>query len=188
MMTYDPNAEVEKMAATLKEKTGKSLDEWKAIAQSSGFEKHGEIVKFLKETHGIGHGYANMIAHSLKQSAAAMSQDRDALIAQQYTGPKAAMRPIYDYLMQQILQFGDDIDVLPMKAYVSLRRNKQFACLQPATKTRMDVGIKLKGVAPTQRLTEGGFNGMVSHLVQVSDISEVDEELLAWLRQAYEQA
>lgn len=187
-MARDSNAEFEKMAENLKDKTGKSLDEWVAVARSSGVEKHGEIIKFLKETHGITHGYANMIAHSLKQSAAALHDDRDSLLEQQYTGAKAAMRPIYDRLLQEIMTFGDDIQVVPMLAYVSLRRNKQFACLKPATKTRMDVGIKLKGVAPTERLTEGGFNGMVSHLVKVTEIGEIDDELIAWLRQAYEGA
>ncbi len=187
-MARDSNAEFEKMAENLKDKTGKSLDEWVAVARSSGIKKHGEIIKFLKETHGITHGYANMIAHSLKQSAAALQGDRDSLIEKQYTGAKVAMRPIYERLLQEIMAFGDDIQVVPMMAYVSLRRSKQFACLKPATKTRMDVGIKLKGVTPTERLTEGGFNGMVSHLVKVTDIGEIDDELLAWLRQAYEGA
>ncbi len=184
----DANNKLDKMTENLKEQTGKSLEEWIAIAQASGLEKHGEIIKFLKERYGITHGYANRIAHTLKQSAASMHDDRDALISQQYSGAKAAMRPIYDHLMAEIMQFGDDIQIVPMKAYVSLRRSKQFACLQPATKTRMDVGIKLRGVAPTERLTAGGFNGMVSHSVKVTELSGVDTELIGWLRQAYEQA
>ena len=187
-MAGESSSEIDTMAANLKEKTGRSLDEWVALARASGLTKHGEIVKFLKETHGVTHGYANLIAHSLKQSAASMSDDRDTLIEQQYGGAKAALRPIYDRLMEIILAFGDDIQVVPMKAYVSLRRSKQFACLQPATKTRMDVGIKLKGAAPTERLKEGGFNGMVSHHVEIFDLAEVDDELIAWLRQAYEGA
>jgi predicted transport protein len=176
------------MEASLKEKTGKTLEEWVGIARATGLEKHGEIVKFLKEAHGITHGYANMIAHSLKQSAAALSDDRDAFIEQQYAGAKAALRPIYERLLREIHDFGDDIQVVPMKAYVSLRRAKQFAIIQPTTKTRVDVGLKLKGAAPTERLNEGGFNGMVSHLVKVTAEDEIDGELIGWLRQAYENA
>jgi predicted transport protein len=129
-----------------------------------------------------------MIAHSLKQSAAALSDDRDAFIEQQYAGPKDALRPIYERLLQEILDFGDDIQVVPMKAYVSLRRGKQFAIIQPTTRTRVDVGLKLKGVAPSQRLNEGGFNGMVSHLVKVTGLDDIDAELVGWLREAYEGA
>ena len=167
-MAGESSSEIDTMAANLKEKTGRSLDEWVALARASGLTKHGEIVKFLKETHGVTHGYANLIAHSLKQSAASMSDDRDTLIEQQYGGAKAALRPIYDRLMEIILAFGDDIQVVPMKA--------------------MDEGIKLKGAAPTERLKEGGFNGMVSHHVEIFDLAEVDDELIAWLRQAYEGA
>lgn len=185
---YNPSDEIAKMSANLKEKTGKSIEEWAAVAKASGVQKHGEIVKFLKETHGLGHGYANAVAHSLNQSAAAMADDKDALIEAQYAGAKAAMRPIYERLMAEIMAFGDDIQIVPMKAYVSLRRSKQFACLQPATKERFDVGIKLKGAVATERLTEGGFNGMVSHLVKVKSSDEIDAELIAWLRQAYDGA
>jgi predicted transport protein len=187
-MARDSDASFGAMETSLKEKTGKTLDEWVTMARASGLEKHGEIVKFLKEAHGITHGYANMIAHSLKQSAAALSDDRDAFIEQQYAGPKDALRPIYERLLQEILDFGDDIQVVPMKAYVSLRRGKQFAIIQPTTRTRVDVGLKLKGVAPSQRLNEGGFNGMVSHLVKVTGLDDIDAELVGWLREAYEGA
>lgn len=188
MVAQDSDIQLEKMAASLQEKTGKSLDDWVGVARSSGLEKHGQIVKFLKETHGISHGYANMIAHSMKKSAAATSDDRDALLEQQYAGPKAELRPIYDRLMQEIMAFGDDIEVVPMKAYVSLRRSKQFAILKPATKTRMDVGIKLADIVPTERLQEGGFSGMVSHRVSLTDVNEVDGELIDWLHAAYDSA
>lgn len=187
-MGNDPNAEIAKMMENLKEKTGKSAAEWGAIARGSGLTKHSDLVNFLKTQHGLTYGYANMVVHQLNQSAAGMADDRDGLIEQQYTGAKAALRPIYEHLLAEILKFGDDIQIAPMKAYVSLRRGKQFACIQPSTKDRVDVGIKLKGVEATDRLEAGGFNGMVSHLVKVTDIAQVDDELLAWLRAAYENA
>ena len=82
---------------------------------------------------------------------------------------------------------GGDLEVAPKKAYVSLRRNKQFGIIQPSTKTRVDVGINLKGEPAQGRLEESGsFNAMVSHRVRVSDPKEVNKELLGWLRQAYD--
>lgn len=68
---------------------------------------------------------------------------------------------------------------------MSLRRNKQFACIGPFTKAKMDVQIQLKGNAPTDRLKEVK-GGMTSHVVKVSTIEEVDAELVAWLREAYD--
>ena len=77
----------------------------------------------------------------------------------------------------------------PKKAYVSLRHKKQFAIIQPSTRTRLDVGINLKGDEPTERLeASGSFNAMVSHRVRVTDVKQVDKELIAWLKDAYKRA
>ena len=81
-----------------------------------------------------------------------------------------------------------DVEVAPKKAYVSLRRAKQFAILQPSTATRLDVGLVLAGVEPTDRLeTAGSFNAMVTHRVRLESVDQVDKELMSWLRQAYTQ-
>lgn len=185
---HDPATETANMIANLEKSTGKTMQQWIEIAKGSGLQKHGEMVKHLQNEHGLTYGYANLVVHTANNSAAQTksSDDREGLIDAQYAGAKGALRPIYDRLVEVIQGFGDDIEFVPMKAYVSVRRNKQFACLQPATKTRFEVGIKLKGVQPTDRLTEGGFNGMVSHLVKLSDSAEIDAELIAWLKQAYE--
>ena len=77
----------------------------------------------------------------------------------------------------------------PKKAYVSLRRNKQFAIVQPSTATRLDVGLNLKGVAPGGRLeASGSFNSMVSHRVKLDSVKGADKELIGWLKLAYDQA
>jgi len=176
------------MIRNLEEKTGRPLAEWLKVARASKLSKHGEIVKFLKTEHGLTHGYANLVAHKTLGSDAAEFEGDD-LIAAQYAGAKAPLRPIYDALVEAIKGFGDDVELAPKKAYVSLRRNKQFGCIQPSTATRVDVGINLKGVAPAGRLeASGSFNAMVSHRVRVTDLSEVDKELIGWLRQAYDAA
>ncbi len=105
----------------------------------------------------------------------------------QYAGAKAALRPIYDKILAAIKKFGKDIEISPKKAYVSLRRSKQFAIVQPSTSARVDVGINLKGTKPTGRLeASGSFNAMFSHRVRVSTPADVDKELVGSLKQAYE--
>lgn len=176
------------MIRNLEEKTGKTFDQWQKIARQSKLAKHGEVVKFLKAEHGLTHGYANLVAHQVLQSDASKFADDD-LVQAQYVGAKAALRPIYDALISEVNKFGKDVEIAPKKAYVSLRRKKQFACLQPSTAKRFDVGINLKGVSPAGRLeASGSFNAMVSHRVRVADVKEVDDELIGWLRQAYDQA
>jgi predicted transport protein len=165
----------------LEEKTGKKIEEWIKIANSSGFEKHGEILNFLKTTYGIGHGYAN-------QSHAGAEANETDWIAEQYKG-KDELKTWYDKLMKSVSAFGKEIEVSPKKAYVSLRRKKQFAIIQPSTKTRLDVGLNIKGLAPSGNLeASGSWNAMCTHRVKVEDVSGINDELIGWIKQAYENA
>jgi hypothetical protein len=176
------------MVANMKEKTGKTMAQWLKIAKASALEKHGQIVKHLKADHGMTHGFANMVAsEALKAPGGAPTGDD--LVAAQYSGKKEGLRPIYDALVAAVAKLGKDVEISPKKAYVSLRRNKQFALIQPSTAARIDVGLNLKGTKPTARLeASGSFNSMVSHRVRISGKSQVDAELKKWLKQAYSDA
>lgn len=185
-MAKSPEEMAASMIRNLEEKTGKGLPPWLKIARASGLRKHGEIIKFLKSKHGMTHGYANLIALKALEEQSGAIPSADDLVAQQYLGAKSGLRPIYDALIAEVSKFGKDMEVAPKKAYVSLRRGKQFALIQPSTKTRVDVGIQLKGKTPTTRLeASGSFNSMVSHRVRLSTRKDVDKELVKWLKAAY---
>jgi uncharacterized protein DUF5655/uncharacterized protein DUF4287 len=184
-MAKSPEDMAAAMVQNLKANTGKTLDQWLKVVQKTKLAKHGEIVKALKGEHGVTHGYANMIAHSFLNLGSPAAGGDD-LIAKQYAGAKADLKPVYDKLVKAIQKFGKDVEISPKKAYVSLRRSKQFAIIQPSTKTRVDVGINLKGVPPTDRLEKSGsFNAMVSHRVRLENVKQVDKELLGWLKDAF---
>ena len=188
-MAKSPEEMAAAMLANLKPNTGKTMEQWLKITKKANFAKHGEILKCLKGDHGMTHGYANLVAHyTLKGGMAAPGSDgSDSLVKAQYVGAKADLKPIYDALLAKISKFGKDFELAPKKAYVSMRRNKQFGLIQPSTKTRVDVGINLKGVKPTDRLEKSGsFNSMVSHRVRLEKKSDVNKELIDWLKQAYE--
>jgi hypothetical protein len=178
------------MIANFKEKTGKTLDEWLRLVAKSSAKKHGEIVAGLKRDHGLTHGFANLVAMKhLKSDAGSLAASGADLVADQYAGEKAALKPIYDAIIAAVNKFGPDVEIAPKKTYVSLRRSKQFAILQPSTKTRLDVGINLKGVTPAGRLeASGSFNAMVSHRVRVEKAADADKALIGWLKAAYDGA
>jgi hypothetical protein len=179
---------IAKMEANIAEKTGRPFADWVALVGKSGLQKHGEIVKFLKTDHGFTHGYANLVAHQALQSSAA-HQDDDDLVAAQYAGDKAGLKPVCDQVMQAVQAFGADLEVAPKKGYVSLRRKKQFALVQPSTKTRVDLGINLKGKPAAGRLeASGSFNAMVSHRVRLESAKDVDAEVVRWLKEAFDAA
>ena len=176
------------MIKNLEEKTGKSLEQWVAIVKKSGIEKHKAIIDFLKADHGFTYGFANLVAHKARKSDAGSAVSEDDLVAGQYKG-KESLRPIYDKMIAELKKFGDDVEIAPKKAYVSLRRKKQFAIIQPSTKTRVDVGINIKGKETTERLeASGSFNSMVSHRVRMSAVEEVDNDLMSWIKEAYDAA
>ena len=186
-MAKSPEEMAQSMIDNMPEKTGKDLAGWLKIVKATELDKHGKIVNLLKQEHGVTHGFANLIAHHALK--AGVSDTGDDPIADQYSGPKAGLLPIYKALLGHIESLGNDVELAPKKGYVSLRRKKQFALIQPSTKTRVDVGIQLKSEQATDRLElSKSWNAMVSHRVRVTDVAQVDNELIDWIREAYDKA
>lgn len=175
------------MEKGLLEKTGKPLKHWIDIVKKSKIEKHKAIIDFLKAEHGFTYGFANFVAHKSKKSDAGSFDDAE-LLSTQYKG-KEHLKPIYDQLVSVIGAFGNDITMTPKRDSVSMIRKKQFALVKPATKTRIDLGLKLKGKPTTERLENSGpFGAMCTHRVRLDAIDQVDDQLIEWLREAYQMA
>jgi predicted transport protein len=176
------------MEKGLLEKTGEPLDHWVKVVKQSKIEKHKAIIDFLKAEHGFTHGFANFVALKARKADAA-SMDPADLVATQYSKGKEDLQPIYKKLRTIIQSFGDDITVTQKKDSVSFIRKRQFALIKPATKTRIDLGLKIKGKPTTARLENSGpFGAMCSHRVRLESLEAIDAELLAWLKEAYEGA
>jgi len=175
------------MIENLKEKTGHSLDEWKNLISKEGFSKHGEIVKFLKEKHNITHGYASEIALKVLGSDADSSANANDFIETQYKG-KEHLKAYYDKLLSEIQKFDGEFEIAPKKTYVSLKRKKQFIILNPASKTRFEIGFNLKGVEPKGKLEAEKPNGICSHKINLADFNEIDKEVIAWIKMAFDNA
>lgn len=175
------------MIENLHKNTGKTLEQWIEIVKKQNFTKHGEIVKFLKEQHEFTHGFANLVAHKANETDAGSKENQDDLITKQYKG-KEHLKFIYDKLISEIQTFGNDIEIAPKNSYVSLRRKKQFATLNPATKTRFEIGINLKGQEPKGKLEPEKPNAMCSHKINLTDIKDIDKEVIEWIKTAYDNA
>lgn len=184
-------ADLDKAAATqlanISKRTGKSLEELTAIVKGSGLAKHGEMVAMLKSRLGMGHGDANMLVHvarAVDGPGKATQLPADQVLDALYTGPKATLRPIHDKLLAAMRKFGD-FDEAPKKTYVSYRRRKQFAMIGPATNTRVEVGLNAKDLNATGRLLELPAGQMCNYKVRLTEASDVDAELIAWLKTAF---
>lgn len=172
------------MINNMPEKTGKSLEEWKKILKAKAFAKHSEGVKFLKSEHGVTHGFANTIITLSKEE----NNSDDDLVTNQYKG-KENLFPIYEKLLPIVKGFGNDVTITPKKGSVSVIRKRQFVLIKPATKTRIDLGLKLKDKPTTDRLGNSGpFGSMCTHRVQITSINDIDNELIDWMKEAYEKS
>lgn len=169
------------------EATGTPLEEWyvRIEGQRADGMKHGQLVSWLKSEHGLTHGNANALVHAAAAAGSTDAAPAD-LVAEQYSGGKADMRPVYDRLVEVAQGLGGDVEVAPKKTSVSLRRSKQFAVLTPASRTRIDVGLNL-GDAPADGRVEQ-TSGMCTHRVRVASVTEIDAELEGLLRAAYDRA
>jgi hypothetical protein len=178
--------------ANIEKKTGKTIAQLTAAIKKSGKAKHGEIRAWLMETHGIGHGDANLLAHTALNSdgasaAKASGATTDDLLGEIYAGKKAHLRAIHDTLMQAIGRFGD-FEIAPKKGYVSLRRKKQFAMLGPKTNDRFELGLNLKDAVNDTRVKPVPPGGMCQYIVPLTAAGEIDAKIIGYVKKAYDAA
>lgn len=183
---------VDTQLRNIETRTGKSLAELSEIIQQSGLTKHSEIRQMIIDRFGLGYGDANTLVHYALKSDAKHDVEARGLsitevVDELYSGPKADLRPIHDRVMAEIQNLGE-FEIAPKKTYLSLRRKRQFAMLGPATKSRVEVGLNMKGIEPTERLIQQPPGGMCNYIVKLTSPDQVDDELINWLRTAYNSA
>lgn len=184
-------ADLQKALATqvknIEAHTGKTLAQLIAIVRDAGLAKHSDVVNMLKSGLGLGHGDANTIAHLANESGnASQTSSADPLDAL-YVGPKAALRPIHESLLTRLNQLGG-FEAAPKQKYVSYRRKKQFVMIGPATNARVEVGLNIKELPNSPRLGKLPAGQMCNFRVKLTDAAQVDLELAAWIKAAYEAA
>lgn len=183
--------DVQKALATqvknIEAQTGKTLEQLIAKVRGSGLEKHGEIVSMLKSDLGLGHGNANAIAHLAKKAGEESESSSADPLDTLYVGPRVALRPIHDALMKHLDKLGE-FETAPKQKYVSYRRKRQFAMIGPATNTRVEVGLNIKDLPGSPRLEKLPPGRMCNFRVKLTEATQVDAELVAWIKAAYDAA
>jgi len=173
----------------IKKKTGYTPDDFKAMAAEKGLTKTAEMMAWLKSDVGLGHGHAMAIVHLIVHGEFD-NVTPDAKITKLFAGNKSKWLKSYETILAAISGFGPDVSTSPGQTYINLLRNgKKFGIVQPSSADRLDIGIKLKGTAANDRFEEAGkWNEMVTHRVRVTAPEQVDTDLYAWLKKAYDAA
>lgn len=186
----DPEQARATQLRNIEAKTGRDLAAFRAAIAASGKARHGEVRAWLMEAYGLGYGDANTLAHFAAGGKgpgdAPGPADADPL-ADIYTGKKAHLRAIHEAVVAAIRPWGD-FDLAPKKAYVAFRRKKQFAMLGPKTAERAELGINLKEEIASERVVAQKPGGMCQYAVALAHPDDLDAEVLAVLRRAYDAA
>jgi len=182
----DPKTATANQLRNIETKTGKTFAQLCSLIAGTGLTKVGEQRTMLMARLGLGYGDANMLALLAKQAAASATADADPLDAI-YIGPKAPLRDLHERLSAEIDKLGA-YEKAPKKAYISMRRKKQFAMLGPATKDQVELGLNAKQLPASARLKSLPSGGMCQYTVRLSRPSEIDAELMGWIRTAYDAA
>ena len=188
-MPNSPRGMGDAIIRNLPAKTGKSLEEWLTLIRSQGLETEKDAVAWMTQVHGVGSVTARMVAWEAFGAPDYITESGETLLAGQYAGAKATLLPIYEALARAVRELGPDAELEQRKTYTSLTRKKLFGMIQPSTRTRVDLGVKLPGAPETPRLRHlSPETAQATHVVGLTSPEEVDAEVRGWLTQAYQAA
>jgi hypothetical protein len=190
-------AMMQKWVAELPAKTGRSLDEWVAFIRKEGPTTEKERRDWLKSKHGLGTNSAWWLAEKASGGGGGINEDDPEgylaaavqYVETMYAGPKAALRPIYERLLDTALGLASDVKACPCQTIVPLYRKHVFAQLKSTTRTRIDLGLALGDTPATGRLIDtGGLakKDRITHRVPIASLEEIDDEVVRLLRMAYD--
>jgi len=183
MSSVDKAIETQKQ--NIQAKTGRSLKDLMGWIQKSGSKKHKEIIEAVMQEFSLGWGDANLLASLFLNPPGSQIASIEEITDGYYAGKSEVQRQIHDKAMKMINKLGE-FEIAPKKTYLSFRRKRQFAMLGPASKGRVELGLNMKDISGTDRLLEQPAGGMCQYKVFMEDPSEVDDELMGWVKKAYD--
>jgi predicted transport protein len=177
------------VSASMAARTGRSLDEWVELVRRSGVDPldQNAVRRWLQAEHGLPQNSRWAIADAAATASGWVRPTVDAYVDAQYTGAKAGLRPLYDALAAELLALGDDIRLEGRSTYVPFVRGRQFAAVAAATRSRVDVGLRYTDPPASTRLQPAKSLAQATHVTSLTDLTQVDDELRALMRLAYDQ-
>ena len=185
----------QKWIAELKQKTGRTLDEWLRLIRKEGPPTEQARRDWLKTKHGLGTNSAGWMAErSVGKGEELGDPDHYLRAAEKYVdemfaGKKEPLRPIYQALLKLGLGVGKEAKACPCQTIVPLYRNHVFAQIKPTTQTRIDLGFALGNMKTPKRLIDtGGYakKDRITHRFEITSLKDIHDEVKRWLKVAYD--
>jgi hypothetical protein len=188
-------AMTQKWVAELKQKSGRSVEEWLQLIKKYGPNDEKERRDWLKTEYGLGTNTAWWLAERSVGKGDDIDNPDSYLAAAEgyvetmFAGAKSALRPIYDQILKVGLRVGKDVKACPCQTIVPLYRNHVFAQIKPTTNKRVDIGFALGDTKAKGRLIDtGGFakKDRITHRIPLESVKDIDDEVKHWLKVAYD--
>jgi hypothetical protein len=173
----------EESAARLLRQTGQDVAAWKARIAAAAPADVTALRAWLK-AEGVAGYSAQLLRWETFGYPDFITASADELVDGQYAD-RPALRPVYDAIVEAAQGLGE-VTVQTRKGYVSLLTPRRtFARIQPSTRTRVDIGLRLKGQVPEGRLVRCRIHEDMPVQLSLTSVDELDAEALAWLEKAY---
>lgn len=182
--------EKERFIHRIEQSTSTTFKNITRLVEDSKLFKHSEIRTFISEKLGLTYGDANTLTHYvLKSDGQSLAEGKsfDQILDEIYSDKKSELLPIHHKIMSLVESFGS-FEVIPKKGYLSLKQKRQFMMIGPKSNTRIEIGINLKDLLENDRFIPQPKGSMCQYIVKISNIDDVNNELIDILRLAYEQS
>lgn len=172
-------------ARLLRERTGEDVEAWNQRIRREGLADEAALRAWLAEQGVTGYAQSLLVMERFGYPDFLLAS-ADELVGGQYAD-RPQLRPICDAIIAAAAGLGEVV-VQARKTYVSLLTPRRtFARIQPTTKQRVDLGLRLEGLQPGGRLQAGRIHETMPLQIGLTRPDEVDAEVLVWLQQAYAQ-
>jgi hypothetical protein len=186
----------QKWIGELKQKTGRTLDEWIKFIKKEGPPTEAGRRDWLKDRHKLGTNSAWWLAERSvgkgeeSGDPTAYLKAAEKYVDVMFSGKKEHLRPLYQALLKLGLSMGKDTKACPCQTIVPLYRNHVFAQIKPTTQTRIDFGLALGDAkkTPKRLIDTGGFakKDRITHRFEITSLKDIDDEVKRWLKVAYD--
>lgn len=182
--TRDWSRNKEMWTRVLESRTGQGVDEWLRRINRARVRTEPALRTWLEKRGVTGYGRQLLVMERFGYPDFLVAS-ADELVARQYSD-RPALRPIYDNVVNVATGFGAIIQA--RKTYVSLVSSRRtFARIQPTTRNRVDLGLRLEGYKHTELLRPSRIHETMRFQISLASLDDFNDEVVRWLRRAYDQ-
>jgi hypothetical protein len=183
--TRDWKAMTEMSARLLVERTGENVAAWNRRIAKETFKDENALRGWLTQQGVTGYAQSLLVWERFGYPDHLLASAED-LIDRQYAD-RPQLRPVFDALVAAAAGLGE-VAIQARKTYVSLvTPRRTFARIQPTTKSRIDLALRLEGHKPGGRLQPSKIHETTPLQVRLASVDDLDSEVLSWLQEAYDQ-